>query len=71
MNVNGFSMTALLLVLLGARTVNAHRQDYIDETLVFQTVEKGVIEPEYGSITAIVGIATNTSRGIISPSSTV
>lgn len=47
MNVNGFSMTALLLVLLGARTVNAHRQDYIDETLVFQTVEKGVIEPEY------------------------
>jgi hypothetical protein len=40
-------MTALLLVLLGARTVNAHREDYIDETLVFQTVEKGAIEPEY------------------------
>ncbi|MEP6585917.1 MAG: hypothetical protein ABJB70_04235 [Candidatus Udaeobacter sp.] len=47
MKVKGFSMGVLLLVFLGARTVNAHREDYIDETLVFQTVEKGTIEPEY------------------------
>jgi hypothetical protein len=47
MNINWFSGAALLLLLLSARTVDAHREDYIDETLVFQTVEKGSIEPEY------------------------
>ena len=47
MKVNRFYVTALRLALLGARTLKAHREDYIDETLVFQTVEKGAIEPEY------------------------
>ena len=41
------SCVALLLLVLSVRTVNAHREDYIDETLVFQTVEKGAVEPEY------------------------
>ena len=41
------SCVALLLLFLGTRTVDAHREDYIDETLVFQTVEEGAIEPEY------------------------
>ena len=30
-----------------AQPASAHREDYIDETLVFQTVEKGALEPEY------------------------
>lgn len=36
-----------LLLLSFSATALAHREDYIDETLVFQTVEEGVIEPEY------------------------
>jgi hypothetical protein len=35
------------MFLLVTRPVQAHREDYIDETLVFQTVEQGAIEPEY------------------------
>jgi len=46
-NVNRFCSGALLFLLLSARIVDAHRADYIDETLVFQTVEEGSIEPEY------------------------
>jgi hypothetical protein len=47
--MNWFAWRALpfLLLLLDAGTAHAHREDYIDETLVFQTVEKGAIEPEY------------------------
>jgi hypothetical protein len=40
----------LLLVgfsLLPARMALAHREDYIDETLVFQTLEEHAVEPEY------------------------
>lgn len=35
------------LSLLSARMGLAHREDYIDETLVFQTLERHVVEPEY------------------------
>jgi hypothetical protein len=48
--MNWFAWPALPIfccLLLGAGTAHAHREDYIDETLVFQTVEKGAIEPEY------------------------
>jgi hypothetical protein len=47
--MNWFAWRALpcLLLLLGIGSAHAHREDYIDETLVFQTVEKGAIEPEY------------------------
>jgi hypothetical protein len=38
---------AALIILLTSFSAFAHREDYIDETLVFQTVEKGAIEPEY------------------------
>lgn len=33
--------------LLSARMALAHREDYIDETLVFQTLEEHTLEPEY------------------------
>ena len=47
--MNWFAWRTLpfLSLLLGAGSAHAHREDYIDETLVFQTVEKGAIEPEY------------------------
>jgi hypothetical protein len=35
------------LSLLPVRTALAHREDYIDETLVFQTLEEHAVEPEY------------------------
>jgi len=35
------------LSVLSARIALAHREDYIDETLVFQTVEEHAVEPEY------------------------
>src|SRR5262245_35164743 len=35
------------LSLLSARMGLAHREDYIDETQVFQTLERHVVEPEY------------------------
>jgi hypothetical protein len=35
------------MLLLPVRILDAHREDYIDETLVFQTIEQGSIEPEY------------------------
>jgi hypothetical protein len=37
----------LLFVFLGVRTVNAHGEDYIDETLVYATLERGAVEPAY------------------------
>ena len=41
-------IAAVALLFLSFRvTTLAHREDYIDETLVFQTVEEGAIEPEY------------------------
>ena len=42
-----FVIFALLLFLEAPDTALAHREDYIDETLVFETVEQGAIEPEY------------------------
>jgi hypothetical protein len=40
-------VAAVALLFLSFRvTAFAHREDYIDETLVFQTVEEGAIEPE-------------------------
>ncbi len=33
--------------LLPVRMALAHREDYIDETLVFQTLEEHALEPEY------------------------
>jgi hypothetical protein len=35
------------LSVLSARIALAHREDYIDETLVFQTLEEHAVEPEY------------------------
>lgn len=40
-------LLVMSLSLLSVRTAPAHREDYIDETLVFQTVEEHAIEPEY------------------------
>ena len=47
--MNCFAWRALpfLLLFLGAGTAHAHDEDYIDETLVFQTVEQGAIETAY------------------------
>jgi hypothetical protein len=43
--------SALLLVVVlslpSARIALAHREDYMDETLVFQTLEEHSVEPEY------------------------
>src|SRR5438067_1113216 len=36
-----------LFLTLCASTVYAHREDYLDETLVFVTLERGELEPEY------------------------
>src|SRR5438105_2140381 len=38
---------AMLLSGGGAETARAHREDFIDETLVYQTLERGEFEPEY------------------------
>jgi hypothetical protein len=43
---------AVYLLVIGLRllpvgTARAHREDYIDETLVFQTLEQHAVEPEY------------------------
>src|SRR6266550_3760485 len=38
---------ALLLLSCLVRIASAHRDDYIDETLVFQTIDEGAVEPEY------------------------
>jgi len=40
-------LLVVMLSLLSARIVPAHREDYIDETLVFQTLEEHAVEPEY------------------------
>jgi len=32
--------------LLSASSAQAHREDYLDETLVFETIERGDVEPE-------------------------
>jgi len=40
-------LLAVGLSVLSARIALAHREDYIDETLVFQTVEEHAVEPEY------------------------
>ena len=37
----------LLVFLLNSGLAFAHREDFIDETLVYVTLEKGEIEPEY------------------------
>jgi hypothetical protein len=42
-----FFSILVAMVCAFSHTASAHREDYIDETLVFQTVEKGAIEPEY------------------------
>jgi hypothetical protein len=38
---------ALLLLLLFSTSASAHREDYIDETLVFATLDRGEIESQY------------------------
>jgi hypothetical protein len=43
---NTLRLTILLILLFASRAF-AHREDYIDETLVFLTLERGEIEPEY------------------------
>lgn len=40
-------LLVMCLSLLPARMALAHREDYIDETLVFQTLEEHAVEPEY------------------------
>jgi hypothetical protein len=40
-------LLVVALSLLSARMARAHREDYIDETLVFQTLEEHAVEPEY------------------------
>jgi hypothetical protein len=40
-------LVAMGLGLLPVLTALAHREDYIDETLVFQTLEEHTVEPEY------------------------
>ncbi len=40
-------LLVMCLSLLPARITLAHREDYIDETLVFQTLEEHAVEPEY------------------------
>ena len=40
-------LLAVGLSVLSARIALAHREDYIDETLVFQTVEEHAVESEY------------------------
>lgn len=42
-----FTAYALFQSFFGASTALAHKDDYIDETLVYLTLEKGEIEPEY------------------------
>ena len=36
-----------LFLLLGASSTFAHREDYIDETLVFATLDRGEVESQY------------------------
>jgi hypothetical protein len=47
--MNWFVRRALpvLSLLLGIGSAHGHDEDYIDETLVFQTIEKGAIESAY------------------------
>lgn len=47
--MNGLVARALLILLMlsGVGSADAHDEDYIDETLVFQTIEKGAIESAY------------------------
>lgn len=40
-------LTPGLLLLLMLSSALAHREDYIDETFVFQTLEEHALEPEY------------------------
>lgn len=42
-----FSCLTLLASLAVSREASAHRDDYINETFVFQTLAKGEFEPEY------------------------
>lgn len=41
------AIAACLVLIAAAPPAFAHREDYIDETLVFVTLEKGALEPEY------------------------
>src|SRR5262245_32178722 len=45
--VRAVRLLVIGLSLLSARMTLAHREDYIDETLVFQTVQQHAVEPEY------------------------
>ena len=40
-------MTVILLLGCRAETALAHREDFVDETLVYETLERGEFEPEY------------------------
>ena len=47
-NIRRLTLISLLIFLLSfSKSALAHREDYIDETLVYQTLEKKEIEPEY------------------------
>src|SRR5215472_9784610 len=45
--VRAVRLLVIGLSVLLARMTLAHREDYIDETLVFQTVQQHAVEPEY------------------------
>lgn len=47
MSFSRSAMAAIVVLLATAAPAAAHREDYIDETLVFLTVEKNALEPEY------------------------
>ncbi len=42
-----YILSLCILLVSNTKIILAHREDYTDETLVYQTVEKGEIEPEY------------------------
>ena len=48
-NIRNFNLISILLIffLSFSKSALAHRDDYIDETLVYLTLEKKEIEPEY------------------------
>src|SRR5258708_38745002 len=44
---NIFVFAAFCISIISPATLLAHREDYIDETLVFETLEKQALETEY------------------------
>jgi hypothetical protein len=46
-NLGLFLLSGILVASAQPRSAQAHKDDYIDETLVFLTLERGEVEPEY------------------------